>query len=302
MEQQSLTSSEAQTFIPNPPQISGYTDYRAFLLSYYEYKKFVTRDSIRPYTYAMFAAAADIRSPNYLRLVIEGNRNLSREMARRFAKAMQLIKEDAEEFELLVIFSQAKDPLERNRHLKTLNDFRVRKQMREGSLNQESFERVPNWVSFALAAMTEQAGCRFDEEHLFSLLRGKANLEDIRKGLKRLLETGDLVREEGGQVKRGRALLNKAEDIPIALVRKLQAELIYLGLEALFNDDPKDREFGAMTVALTEKEFEQFKFEVRQIRKRWQKDFGMARESGPGDRVFQFNYQLFALTKAGDKN
>ena len=52
---------------------------------------------------------------------------------------------------------------------------------------------------------------------------------------------------------KGRELMSGSENVPVALVRKLQAELIYLGLESLFQDAPQDREFGAMTVALTER-------------------------------------------------
>jgi uncharacterized protein (TIGR02147 family) len=80
-------------------------------------------------------------------------------------------------------------------------------------------------------------------------------------------------------------------------VRRLQSELIYLALEALFQEDPHDREFGAMTVAMTEEEFEQLKFELRQFRKRWFKDISVKRKQGKGDRIFQMNIQLYPLTR-----
>ena len=38
------------------------------------------------------------------------------------------------------------------------------------------------------------------------------------------------------QITRGRELMSGSENIPVELVRKLQAELIYLGLESLFQD------------------------------------------------------------------
>ena len=90
--------------------------------------------------------------------------------------------------------------------------------------------------------------------------------------------------------------MSGSETIPVALVRKLQAELIYLGLESLFQDQPQDREFGAQTMALTEDEFEVLKFELRQFRKRWTKDVSVARKSAKGSRVFQLNIQLFPVT------
>ena len=88
-----------------------------------------------------------------------------------------------------------------------------------------------------------------------------------------------------------------SQDVPAALIRKLQAELIYLRMESLFQDEPQDREFGAFTMALTKEEFEHIKFEVRQLRKRLYKDYSVKRENSKGERVYQLNFQLFPVTK-----
>src|SRR5262245_48288283 len=112
----------------SPPRLGQFTDYRHYLREFYDYKRHQTRHSLRPYSYATFAAGADIRSPNYLKLIMDGQRNLSADMARKFAKALALDKQDTEEFMALVDYTQAVEPLERNRHLKTLADLRVRQQ------------------------------------------------------------------------------------------------------------------------------------------------------------------------------
>lgn len=285
------------------PILNLYTDHRLYLKDHYEFKRRQTEGSIRPYSYATFSAAADIKSPNYLKLIIEGQRNLSPEMAKKFAKALQLNKEDTEEFLALVKYSQASEPLERNRYLKVLADLRVKQQLKAGEIQAEAWEKVPSWVTWVLYALADQRDVRFDGEHLFELLRGKARPEDIRKSLEKLLASGELVRDEdSGEVRKGRLLMAGSENVPVALVRKLQTELIYLGLESLFQDPPQDREFGSMTLALTHKEFEQLKFELRQWRKRIFKDFSVQREQAKGDRVYQLNIQLFPVTKSSESN
>lgn len=280
-----------------PPNLGTFTNYREFLREYYEYRRAQTRDSLRPYSYATFAAAADIKSPNYLKLIIEGQRNLSRPMAKKFARAMGLSKEESDEFTALVDYTQAAEPLERNRNLKALSDLRVRRQLKSGEINAEAWEKVPGWVTWVLYALTDQQNVTFDPETLHALMRGKARLEEIRRSLDRLLASGELIRDSQTlEVRKGRELMNGSESVPVALVRKLQAELIYLGLESLFHDLPQDREFGAQTMALTEDEFEVLKFELRQFRKRWAKDVGVARKVSKGHRVFQLNIQLFPVT------
>jgi uncharacterized protein (TIGR02147 family) len=283
------------------PKIGAYTDYRQFLRDFYEYKRAQTRTSLRPYSYATFAAAADIKSPNYLKLIIDGQRNLSREMSVKFGKAIGLNKDDMEEWMALVEFTQATEPLERNRHLKVLADLRVRQQLKSGEINAETWEKVPSWVTWVLYALADQKNVSFAPERLFEVMRGKARPEDIRRSLEKLFAAGELLKDaETGAVSKGRELMTGSENIPVALVRKLQAELIYLGLESLFQDQPQDREFGAQTMSLTEDEFEILKFELRQFRKRWAKDVYVARERVKGDRVFQLNIQLFPVT-AGSK-
>lgn len=279
------------------PKLGVFTDYRQFLKEFYEYKRTQTKHMLRPYSYATFAAAADIKSPNYLKLIIDGQRNLSPEMARKFAKAMSLSKEETDEFAALVDFTQAQEPIERNRFLKVLADIRVRQQLKSGEINADTWEKVPSWVTWVLYALADQKDVRLDKSELFDIMRGKARPEDIKRSLERLIESGDLTKDpETGEISKARELMSGSESVPVALVRKLQAELIYLGLESLFQDGPQDREFGTQTLALTESEFEQLKFELRQFRKRWAKDVSVKRRSEKGDRVFQLNIQLFPIT------
>lgn len=286
------------TATPTRPILSSYTDYRQYLKDFFEYKKATLSTPVRAYNYSAFSAAADIKSPNYLKLIIEGQRNLSPEMIKKFARALQLSKAETEEFAALVAYCQAQDPLERNRYLKNLGELRVERQLRSGQINAETWEKVPSWVTWVLYAMADQEGVDFDITKLWERMRGRANKEEIRKSLERLLESGQLVKdEETGQLKKGRLLMPGSADVPMALVRKLQAELIYLGLESLFSDDPTDREFGSLTLAMTEEEFEQLKFELRHLRKRIFKDISVNREKAKGERVYQLNIQLFPVTE-----
>lgn len=297
MEISTSKNSLTATQVIEAPKLAVYTDYRAYLRDFYEFKREQTKYDLRPYSYATFAAAADIKSPNYLKLIIDGQRNLSRDMALKFARALQLNKPESEEFSALVDFTQAIEPIERNRYLKILGDLRVSQQLKSGEINVDTWEKIPSWITWVLYALCEQKGVNFEPEALFELLRGKARIEEIRKSLEKLFASGELVKNpETGEVTKGRELMSGADNVPVAMVRKLQAELIYLGLESLFQDNPKDREFGTQTLSLTEEEFEQLKFEMRQFRKRWTKDIGVARKQGKGTRVYQLNIQLFPVS------
>lgn len=281
------------------PEISAYMDYRKYLADFYAYKRELTKKDLRPYNYQMFSAAANIKSPQYLRLIIDGKRNLSDDMVGKFARALNLNKEHSDELKLLVQYTQATDPAERNRFLKDLMERRVNQKIKSGEIDSKTFEKIPGWVTWILYSMADQKGVNFDPHQLKQLLGEKATLEEITESLNKLLEAGELKRDETtGEIKKARPLMENADNIPVALVRKLQAELLYLGMESLFQDDPVEREFGTVTLSLTEKEFEEIKFKLRQMRKQFTKDNSIARAQSAGDRIYQLNIQLFPVTKA----
>jgi uncharacterized protein (TIGR02147 family) len=278
------------------PDLSEYMDYRLFLADFYHAKKNQTRFSIRPYSYAIFSAAADIKSPNYLKMIIEGKRNLSNDMIMKFAKACALNKAQSDEFKFLILFNQAEDPADRNYALKLLSEYRVEQKLKLGEFDRKVFEKVPNWIGWIIFAMVDQAGVKFKIPQLKDLLRGKASETEINHALEALLKSGELVREEAtGEIKKGKSS-EAPEEIPSELVRKLQMQLMYLGLESLYQDAPAEREFGSLTLAMTEKEFEELKFKLRQLRKSLHKDNSIARMSAKGERVYQLNLQLFPVS------
>lgn len=293
---------QVQTPLPFPeadvkePALGVFTDFREYLRAFYDYKIHLHKNSYSQYSYKTFSASADIKSPNYLKMIIDGERNLSKTTARKFAKALGLDKESTEEFLLLVEYGQAQDPLERNRHLKALNEFRTKRRIKSGELQTEKLQSAPTWISWVLHAMTDQRGVEFSIDSLRDLLAGNVSGDDIRRSLQQLFNAQALRVDEAGKVRKGIVPPNQ-EEISPEMIRKIQSELMYLGMEALLNGKAHEREVGTLTVCLTEPEFEKVRFELRHLRKRILKDALMSRELSPGDRVYQLNIQMFPVTK-----
>ena len=283
------------------PTLSEYMDYRLFLADFYLAKKHLTRTMIRPYSYSLFSAAADIKSPNYLKMIIEAKRNLSPEMVGKFAKACSFNKAQTDEFKLLVSFNQAEDPADRNYALKQLSEYRVEQKLKHGELDRKTFEEMPNWIGWIIYALVDQEGVTFETSQLKELLRGKASEAEITEAVENLIRSGELVRDAVTNTLTKGKPSETQKEIPSALVRKLQMQLMYLGLESLYQDTAAEREFGSLTMSLTEKEFELIKFRLRHLRKSMHKDNLTARESSKGDRVYQLNLQLFPVSNASKK-
>jgi uncharacterized protein (TIGR02147 family) len=279
------------------PVLSEYMDYRKYLLDWYNYRRELSKKHLRPYSYSVFSAAANIKSPNYLKMIIEAQRNLSEDMIVKFSKALNHTREQAEEFRLLVLFSQATDPAERNFFLKELSEYRVLLKLRSGEIDKKTMEKIPSWIGWILYSMMDQEGVEFKPERLRELLRGKASVDEIEVALKSLIQSGEVAQDDiTGKLTKTRNLIDTPEDIPVALVRRLQSQLMYLGLESLYQDSTNEREFGSLTMSLTKQEFEELRFKLRQMRKQVNKDNSIRRMTSHGERVYQLNLQLFPVT------
>lgn len=279
------------------PELSQFVDYRKYLAAFFEFKVAETRGRLRPYSYSDFSAAADIKSPNYLKLIIEGKRNLSKDMCRRFSRALKHSRAQAKEFSLLVEYGQEKDPLQRTHHLKDLSEYRAKKSLRNGEINQKTWDQVSNWLVWVLYAMVEQKDVEFTPAGLRKLLRGQVNEAQIQQALDKLVSAGDIeINPETHEAKKMGLSMSGMDQIPTELVRKIQSELIYLGLESLHKNTTQEREVSGFTLAMTEKEFEWVRFELRKLRKQIQKEISLKREQDAGDRVYQVNMQLFPVT------
>lgn len=92
--------------------VFAYLDYRAFLRDYYRARKAAGRG----FSYRSFSRRAGLKSPNYLKLVVDGARNLSTDMAERFAAACGLNADEQRYFVDLVAYCQAASAADRKRY------------------------------------------------------------------------------------------------------------------------------------------------------------------------------------------
>lgn len=92
-------------------------------------------------------------------------------------------------------------------------------------------------------------------------------------------------------------MIDNPEEIPVVLIRRLQTQLMYMGLESLLQDSPVEREFGTLTLALTKSEYEDLRFQLRKFRKQIHKDNSIHRMKTKGERVYQMNLQLYPVTE-----
>lgn len=105
--------------------IMGHVDYREFLKLTYERLK-----EHRPqFSYRYFAKKAGLRSPAFFKMVIDGERNLTPKTTEKFILGLGLHGSEADYFQILVRYNQAKKDSERNRLFTQLRKYMERKKV-----------------------------------------------------------------------------------------------------------------------------------------------------------------------------
>lgn len=119
------------------PSIFNFQDYREFLKAFYDAEKKASGLS-----FALFAKKAGLNSSNYLKLVIEGTRNLTQKNLFLFSKAMKLDSEETSFFECLVHLNQSQLIEEKNFYKKRFLELQKNKSTTK---NISSNIMTPSW-------------------------------------------------------------------------------------------------------------------------------------------------------------
>jgi len=85
-----------------PSNIYNFSDYRDFLKD--RYRQLKEADPLFSFRY--FSKQAGFGSPNYLKLVMDGKRNLSADAIGKFAKGLRLDNHESEYFRYMVEYNQ----------------------------------------------------------------------------------------------------------------------------------------------------------------------------------------------------
>ncbi len=269
----------------SPIDVFRYLDYRAFLADLYQAKK------QRGFSYRAFSRAAGLGAPNYLKLVIAGQRNLTKPMAKRFAGACGLQGEAAEYFERLVEFNQASTAAKRNASYEQLGAFRRYRQAQKIELAQAAYHS--RWYLPAIRELCASPDFREDPEWLAKVLLPPIKPSEARQALDQLLELGLLERDARGRLRQHSAVVSTGPETRNMNVRNYHAEMMHRATLAIELVPAAERDISSLTVCLDADGLARLKARIQAFRR----ELIELCESEPGRaQVVQVNFQLFPLS------
>ncbi len=270
--------------------VYDFLDYRAYLRAYYEAAK-RTRPS---FSFRLFSKLAGLRSPNFLKLVIEGERNLGADSIARFAVALGLDAPDSEFFADLVAFGQAQTMGEKNRAFERIAASRRFRQARR--IDGELFAYLSHWYHPAVRELAARADFREDPRWIAAELRPKITVAEAAEALKLLLSLGLLVRDaNSGRIVRGEPTLTTEHEVSALGAAAFHRQMLERAGQSIELFSREKRDLAALTVCVSPKTAALVKERIHQFREALAEICDSDEE---GRVVYQLNVQWFPLSSA----
>ena len=272
--------------------IFKYLDYRRFLQDLYAEKKNTTRG----FSYRSFCRRAGIVSPSYLKLVIEGKRNLTPASIRKFSKGFGLKKQESEFFENMVLFNQATTHEEKNYYYKKLASSKRYIEIKH--IERDQYEFFSKWYYAAIRECMCLPGFKNDPEHIANSLNPKISPRKAAEAVELLLKL-ELVglHENGTFFQKDRNIVTPSEAASLA-VCNFQREMMKKAMEATEKMRAHHREISTLTIAISKDKFEHAKKRIKEFRRELH---AMLSECENPEAVYQLNFQLFPLSEVEDE-
>lgn len=262
-----------------------YRDFREYLAAFYEAKK------KHGYSYRAFAKAASVGAPNYLKLVIDGDRNLSEAMAERFADACRLQGDSRGYFLDLVQFNQAATDDVRNQvhaRLCRYPRFRAAQPLELAQKEYHSQWYIP--VVRELVALSEFSE---EPEWIASVVFPRISRSDAAAALAVLTKLGMVERDEHGRLRQSDRALSTGDQARGLYIRNYHAEMMQRAAAAMETVPAAERFVSSSTLSASERTFAVIRERVSQFRREM---IELCDSDPEPRRVMQLNMQWFPVS------
>jgi uncharacterized protein (TIGR02147 family) len=267
--------------------IYEYSDYRQYIKDYYERHK-----AVNPaFSYRYLAEKAGINSAPFFKFLIDGKRNLTKSSLLKTCAALNLKDKEAEYFEHLVFFNQARTVKEKNQFFDRL--IALQKARNILRIRQDQYAYFGEWHHCVIRELAAMADFREDYGALGRMLKPALSAERAEESVKLLLELGFLRKEKGRYVQ-SEPLLTTGFGIQSYQIIRHQVKMLEMAIEAFERCAPSDRIASSTTLSLSRKGFEKIIGKLRDFRTHVME---VARQDEDPEAVYQMTMNLFTLSQ-----
>ena len=266
--------------------IFEYLNYRDYLRDTYTSKK--AEHSY--YSFRLFSEKAGFKSPNFLKLVIDNKRNLTKESVTRFVKGLSLNRQEADYFENVVFFNQSKTLEEKNLYLNNLLKYRARTDPKK--IEQSEYAYYSAWYHPVIRELATAIDFKGDYKKLGQSVVPAISATDAEKSVKLLLSL-NFIKKAGTAFVKTEAVLSTGLSVRSVGVATYHKEMIRLGRESIERFPASQRTVESLTLSVS---LQTYKAIIEKTRQFSMELLDMARNDDRTETVAVVNFQVFPMS------
>jgi len=268
--------------------IFHYRNYREYLLELYKEQK----AKYPKFSHRYVAQKVGFKSSGLFANILKGKSNISGPLIFKFIDFLKLKKREAEYFQLLVQFNQAKVYQEKAHFFEKISSFKEARITQIGSHQEEYFSK---WYYGSIRELLKFYSFKDNYQYLAKKVVPEIKPEEAKKAI-HLLEKLDLIRKDDkGGYKPVDAFLISEGIKKSHIINKYHADTIDRAREAIERFPNKERTISSLTLSVSDPMYDTI---AEKIKSFCEELFKLAlSDKSPASRAYQLNFQVFPITK-----
>jgi uncharacterized protein (TIGR02147 family) len=273
------------------PEVYDYTDYRKFLQDCYREEN--QRNS--GFSYRYIADNVGFKSPGHFTKILQRKANISVTLALKFAEFLRLSKKRTLYFQYLVLFNQAKNQKDKKDYFKRMQSFAESKIKIVDSAQYEFYDK---WYYTVIREVIAFFPVSDNFKALAAMVVPAITPSEAKGAVKLLEKLGLIEKNEAGHYKQVNALIKSNREVKSVAVNNLIQNMLKLAGDSIDRFPKDERLLSSTTMTVSDKTFQKMCEEIRAFRDRM---MNLAREDDTPERSYQFNFQVFPVSKKKEK-
>lgn len=272
----------------------NYLDYRAYLKDLYREAK----KSRSAFSFRQFSKKAGFASPNFLKLVMDGQRNLTGESLPPFMTGLGLNKQEQEFFRDLVFYNQSKTQEQANHYYQKL--ISSRKFSRLKPIEKDQYEYCSEWYHSVVRELILSAEFDGTPEWIACRIFPSVTPAQVKKSIEILEVLGFIRKGADGRWRQASELVTTGSEVASLALYNYHQNVLDLAKMALEKVPHHQRDVSSLTLGIREDQLPLIKKKIQDFRQEVLKIAALAEQP---EKVVQLCIQMFPMTsQSGDKN
>lgn len=267
--------------------IFNYIDYREFLEDFYDEQKAENK----AFSFQYFANKAGFKSKSFIKLVIDGKKNLTPDSTQKLNNVLKLKEKAFSYFCDLVAFNQTRSIQQRNFYFEKLSLYNKRSSARTVILDQ--YEIYSKWYYNATRELVTATEFTGDYELLGKRLKPSISARKAREAVKLLLKLG-FIEKKGDRFYQCDPLITTGDEVRSLAISNFHIQNLALAMSSIETVKSNARDISCLVLGLSDDGFCRVKDEIQQFRK---KLLSIAAAETAIDRVYHVNFQAIPVSE-----